>query len=105
MVYTVVKKFSWEDCYVIHDDGGSWKPKGDDIFYEYKAARVSVMPPTLMESCRRATTATTPSPGRQSGLAGQMVHQTQKLRFALCTICLMSKRTLFEASGLATSCW
>ncbi len=45
MVYTVVKKFSWEDCYVIHDDGGSWKPKGDDIFYEYKAARVSVMPP------------------------------------------------------------
>ncbi len=45
MVYTVVKKFSWEDCYVIHDDSGSWKPKGDDIFYEYKAARVSVMPP------------------------------------------------------------
>ena len=44
MVYTVVKKYSWEDCYVIHDDGGSWKPKGDDIFYEYKAARVSVMP-------------------------------------------------------------
>jgi hypothetical protein len=45
MVYSVVKKYSWEDCYVIHDDGGSWKPKGNDIFYEYKAADVSVMPP------------------------------------------------------------
>ncbi len=44
MVYTVVKKYSWVDCHVIHDDGGSWKPKGDDIFYEYKAGCVSVMP-------------------------------------------------------------
>jgi hypothetical protein len=44
MVYSVVKKYSWKDCYVIHDDGNSWKPKGVDIFYEYKAARVSVMP-------------------------------------------------------------
>jgi hypothetical protein len=44
MVYTVVKKYSWKDCYVIHDDGNSWKPNGEDIFYEYKAARVSVMP-------------------------------------------------------------
>jgi hypothetical protein len=45
MVYSVVKKYSWEDCYIIHDDGGSWKPNGEDIFYEYKAGRVSVMPP------------------------------------------------------------
>ncbi len=45
MVYSVVKKYSWVDCHVIHDNGGSWKPKGDDIFYEYKAAFVSVMPP------------------------------------------------------------
>ena len=44
MVYSVVKKYSWKDCYVIHDDGNSWKPKGVDIFYEYKASRVSVMP-------------------------------------------------------------
>ncbi len=44
MVYSVVKKYSWKDCYIIHDDGNSWKPKGVDIFYEYKAARVSVMP-------------------------------------------------------------
>jgi hypothetical protein len=44
MVYTVVKKYSWEGCYVVHDDRNSWKPKGLDIFYEYKAARVSVMP-------------------------------------------------------------
>lgn len=44
MVYTVVKKYSWEDCYVMHDDGNSWKPKGQDIFYEYKATRVTVMP-------------------------------------------------------------
>ena len=44
MVYTVVKKYDWVDCHVIHDDGNSWKPKGDDIFLEYKAARVSVMP-------------------------------------------------------------
>jgi hypothetical protein len=43
----VVKKYSWEDCYIIHDDGSSWKPKGQDIFYEYKAGRVSVMPPNL----------------------------------------------------------
>jgi transposase len=45
MVYTVVKKYDWTDCHIVHDDGNSWKPKGDDIFYEYKAARVSVMPP------------------------------------------------------------
>jgi hypothetical protein len=32
MVYTAVKDFSWKDCHVIHDDGNSWKPKGDDIF-------------------------------------------------------------------------
>jgi hypothetical protein len=44
MVYTVVKKYSWLDCHVMHDDGNSWKPNGDDIFYEYKASRVSVMP-------------------------------------------------------------
>ena len=44
MVYTVVKLYSWKDCYVVHDDGNSWKPKGEDIFLEYKAARVSVMP-------------------------------------------------------------
>ncbi len=44
MVYSVVKKYSWKDCYVVHDDGNSWKPKGDDIFFEYEAARVSVMP-------------------------------------------------------------
>ncbi len=44
MVYTVVKKYDWKDCYIVHDDGNSWKPKGADIFYEYKAARVSVMP-------------------------------------------------------------
>jgi hypothetical protein len=44
MVYSVVKKYSWKDCYVMHDDGNSWKPKGVEIFYEYKAARVSVMP-------------------------------------------------------------
>jgi hypothetical protein len=44
MVYTAVKDYSWEDCHVLHDDGSSWKPKDEDIFYEYKAARVSVMP-------------------------------------------------------------
>ena len=44
MVYSVVKKYSWKDCYVVHDDGNSWKPEGQNIFYEYKAARVSVMP-------------------------------------------------------------
>jgi len=43
-VYNVVKNYSWEDCYVVHDDGSSWKPKGEDIFTEYKAARVSTMP-------------------------------------------------------------
>ena len=44
MTYTAVKNYSWNDCYVVHDDGNSWKPKGDDIFTEYKAARVSTMP-------------------------------------------------------------
>jgi hypothetical protein len=44
MVYSVVKKCSWKDCHVLRDDRNSWKPKGQDIFYEYKATRVSVMP-------------------------------------------------------------
>jgi hypothetical protein len=44
MVYTVVKKYDWKDCRVVHDDGSSWRPKGEDIFKEYKAARVSIMP-------------------------------------------------------------
>ena len=35
---------NWKDCYVIHDDGSSWKPQGADIFTDYDAARVSVMP-------------------------------------------------------------
>jgi hypothetical protein len=39
---TVVKNYS---CYVVHDDGRSWKPEKVDIFAEYEAARVSVMPP------------------------------------------------------------
>ena len=54
MVYTMVKKYSWKDCYVIHDDGNSWKPKGEDIFEEYGAALVSVMPHNPHE--RRGTT-------------------------------------------------
>src|SRR3990167_996833 len=44
MVYTVVKKYSWEGCHVVHDDGTAWRPKGSDIFEEYKAARVTTMP-------------------------------------------------------------
>jgi hypothetical protein len=44
MVYSVVKKYSWKNCHVLRDNGNSWKPKGQDIFYEYKATRVSVMP-------------------------------------------------------------
>jgi hypothetical protein len=44
MVYSVVKLYSWEDCYVVHDDGNSWKPQGVCIFTEYEATRVSTMP-------------------------------------------------------------
>jgi hypothetical protein len=69
MAYSVVKKYSWEDCYVIHDDGGSWKPKGNDIFYEYKAADVSVMPP---QPSRRAVAMRQQLPQRrQGGRAGE----------------------------------
>ena len=44
MVYNVVKCYSWKDCYVIHDDGSSWKPQGADIFTDYDAARASGIP-------------------------------------------------------------
>lgn len=44
MVYSVVKDYDWRRCHVIHDDGNSWKPKGENIFYTYKADRVSAMP-------------------------------------------------------------
>jgi hypothetical protein len=46
MVYSVVKKYDWRGCLVMHDDGSSWKPEGEDIFKECKAARISVMPST-----------------------------------------------------------
>jgi hypothetical protein len=37
MVYSVVKHYSWKDCYIVHDDGTSWKPGGECIFTEYGA--------------------------------------------------------------------
>ncbi len=92
VVYSVVKKYSWKDCYIIHDDGTSWKPKGDDIFYEYKAARVSVMPVSPHGElspcdCYYHSVAKEVLQRRQSGPVGQMMHLTQKLRFVLYTIC------------------
>lgn len=102
MVYTVVKLYSWN--YVVHNDGNSWKPKGEDIFLEYKAA-VSVMPSNphdmiFPKDCNYHSVA------KEAERASRPDDATDAAsRFAPFTIWGRSRLMQFADSGRTTSCW